>query len=424
MSQCIDRRRLLSSGVAGIFGVPLASLLQSVAVASAGSAEARRALILIWLDGGPSTIDMWDPRPEAPDEIRGEFKAISTSVPGVMFGEHLPQMAAKMDCCTLIRSLQHTIPEHGPGAQYMLTGHLPSPAIAWPSLGSVTARMSDDEGAIPSCMAFNNPAAGGAGYLGAGWKAFELESAEESLPPGLSLSPDQNAEQFRRRLALRDVFDRRLDDLEPDATAVGLRRFQKNAVRTLEEDALRKAIDLETEEQSTRERYGRRSSLGQDVLRARRLVEAGSRFVTVGFDGWDTHTNNFAQLRNTLLPQLDAALSALLTDLQDRGRLDSTAVCCVGEFGRTPAVNGQAGRDHWSRCFSVMLAGAGLRPGVVHGATDRNGREPVSDPCSPQDLFATLLNILGIDHQATLLTPAGRPMPLVKDGVPIAGILR
>ena len=410
------------TGSAGIFGSPLACFMRSVCHAASRPSEKSRALILIWLDGAPSTIDMWDPKPNAPDAIRGEFSAIQTSVPGVMFSEHLPKMAGMMDRCTLIRSVHHSIPEHGPGAQYMLTGHPPSPALVYPSLGSVIARLSTDETSIPPYMAFNNPAAGGAGYLGSAWNAFELTSGENGLPPGLSLGAEQDADHFAKRLALRDAFDRGLGDLEYDATASGLKRFQKNAVRTLQEDSLRKALNLSTEPPEIRERYGERSQLGQDLLRSRRLVEGGSRFVTVGFGGWDTHTDNFTQLRSTLLPQLDAGFAALMTDLHERGLLDSTIVCCGGEFGRTPNINGQAGRDHWSRSFAVLLAGAGLRPGVVHGATDESGGEPVNDPRTPSDLFATLLSLLGADHQAAITTPSGRPVPLVNDGVPISAI--
>lgn len=422
MKHPLHRRQFLMTASAGIFGVPLADFMRSVCHAASLPSEKQRALILIWLDGAPSTIDMWDPKPDAPDVIRGEFSAIQTSVPGVMFSEHLPKMAGMMDRCTLIRSMHHSIPEHGPAAQYMLTGHPPSPALVYPSLGSVIARLSEDETSIPAYMAFNNPAAGGAGYLGSAWNAFELTSDVNALPKGLSLSADQDVDQFAKRLALRDAFDRGLGDLEYDATASGLKRFQKNAVRTLQEDSLRKALDLSTEPPAIRERYGERSQLGQDLLRSRRLIEAGSRFVTVGYSGWDTHTNNFTQLRNTLLPQLDAGFAALTTDLQERGLLDSTIVCCGGEFGRTPNINGQAGRDHWSRSFALLLAGAGLRPGMVHGATDDHGGEPVKDHCTPSDLIATLLTLLGNEYLGAITSPSGRPMPLVKDGLPINAI--
>jgi hypothetical protein len=209
--------------------------------------------------------------------------------------------------------------------------------------------------------------------------------------------------------------DRRFDRHGYDAVAAGLGRFQGSAVQILQEDSIRQALDLEKEPVELRDRYGTRSLFGRNVLKARRLVEAGVRFVTVGLTGWDTHANNFVQLRGTLLPQLDLALSTLLWDLDERGMLESTIVCCCGEFGRTPTVNGAGGRDHWSRAFSVLLAGGGFRPGLVYGATDNHGGEPIADACTPADLFATLLAALGIDHQAVVTTPSGRPMQLVKN---------
>jgi uncharacterized protein (DUF1501 family) len=198
-------------------------------------------------------------------------------------------------------------------------------------------------------------------------------------------------------------------------SSITAQRFQDKAVQVLREDSIRRALDIELEQAEVRERYGDRTRFGQNVLKARRLIEAGARFVTVGFSGWDTHVNNFPQLRTNLLPQLDRALSALVSDLDERGLLESTIVCCCGEFGRTPLVNGAAGRDHWSRAFSVLLAGGGFRSGVVHGATDQNGGEPIADACTPADLFATLLNALGIDHKTVVTTVSGRPMQLVQE---------
>lgn len=415
MSRFSNRRDFLRIGAASIFGIQFSRIL-SAEPASVSPRSARPALILLWLDGAPSTIDMWDPKPEAPDDVRGEFATIETAMPGVVVSEHLPNSAKVLDRCTLIRSVYHSIPEHGPGSQYMLTGHLPSPATRYPSLGSVAAHMIDGAGSIPPYLAFNNPVEAGAGYLGSGWNPLEFADGEDPLPQGLSLGADRDMGAFSARVALRDKFDQRFDKLSYDPVAAGLERFQDDAVEVLQADSIRRALDVETEAAELRERYGSRSRFGQKVLKARRLIEAGARFVTVGLGGWDTHSNNFSQLRNALLPQLDRALSALISDLEERGMLDSTIVCCCGEFGRTPRVNGAAGRDHWSRSFSVLLAGAGFRRGLVHGATDEQGEEPVSDACTPADLFATLLDALGIDHRASVTSASGRPMPLVKDG--------
>jgi hypothetical protein len=381
-------------------------------------------MIFIWLGGAPSTIDMWDPKPQAPEMIRGEFGTISTAIPGVAVSEYLPKCAKILDRSTLIRSMHHSIPEHGPGSQYMLTGHLPSPATAYPSLGSVAAHFTDADNSIPPYLAFNNPPGAVAGYLGSSWNAFEFPENDKGIPRGISLESEQTSDDFATRVALRDAFDERFNDYESDLTASSLKRIQKNAVQVLKGDAIRKALDVELEPQSLREQYGFRSRLGRHVLQARRLVEAGARFVTVGFSGWDTHSDNFVQLRNTLLPQLDAALGTLVSDLDERGLLKETIVCCCGEFGRTPQVNGQKGRDHWSRAFSVFLAGSGLQAGKIHGATDDQGGEPIADPCTPADLFATLLDAMGVDLKTVIATPSGRPMQLVKGAQVIRAIRR
>lgn len=420
MTRLNCRRHFLKLGLAGM-GFHLSSML-AAAERSGGTAGSGPRMIFIWLGGAPSTIDMWDPKPEAPEMVRGEFATISSAIPGVVVSEHLPKCAQILDRATLIRSMHHSIPEHGPGAQYMLTGHLPSPATAYPSLGSVAAQMADSDHSIPPYLAFNNPPAAVAGYLGSSWNAFEFPDDEKGLPRGLSLADDQTPDVFATRVALRDTFDQRFDDYESDVTASSLKRIQKSAVQVLKGDAIRKALDLESEPQTLRERYGFRSRLGRNVLQARRLVEAGARFVTVGFNGWDTHSDNFVQLRNVLLPQLDAALGTLISDLDERGMLKETVVCCCGEFGRTPQVNGLKGRDHWSRAFSVFLAGRGFQPGKIHGATDDQGGEPNADACTPADLFATLLDTLGVDLKNTLTTPSGRPMQLVKGAQVIRGI--
>lgn len=414
MKTSSNRRHCLKVGLAGIFGGAWPRILSAAEPAERPARSGPR-MILIWLGGAPATIDMWDPKPDAPDAIRGEFQAIQTAIPGVVVSEQLPKCAQILDRSTLIRSVHHSIPEHGPGSQYMLTGRLPSPAIVYPSLGSVTARLTDSASSLPPYVAFNNPAAAGAGALGSGWNAFEFSDEEREVPRGLSLGEGRDSDSFKSRAALRDAFDRQFDDLEYDSVASGLKRVQNSAVQILQADTIRKALDLNLEPAGMRDQYGSRSPFGQNVLKARRLIEAGSRFVTVGFNGWDTHSNNFAQLRNLLLPQLDRALATLVSDLSERGLLEETIVCCCGEFGRAPRVNGQRGRDHWSRAFSVFLAGSGFRPGVVHGATDAQGGEPISGACTPPDLFATLLDALGVDDRTALTTPSGRPLPLVNE---------
>lgn len=398
-------------------GLSLPTLLNAEAATSKdrGSRKPARNMILLWLRGGPATIDMWDLKPQAPDAVRGEFAPTSTSVSGLQICEHLPEMAKIMHKCALIRSLKHSIPAHGPGSQYVMTGHLPSAAIEYPSLGSMTARMLESDDGIPPYVTFGDPPSHGAGYLGSAWNAFELDAAMREMPRGVSLGADANMAAFDKRVRLRDVFDERFDDRNADGVARGLSAFQMQAVDVLKKDSLRRALDIESASEAVRSRYGA-STVGLNSLRARRLVESGVRFVTVAMDGWDTHVNNFTTLRSRLLPQLDKALASLIFDLAQRGLLDDTIVCCCGEFGRTPQINGTAGRDHWSSAMSLLVAGGGVKPGFVHGATDALGGAVTEGVMSPGDLAATLLWGLGIDPAATIRTPSGRTMRIIRDG--------
>ena len=417
------RRSFLKVGAASLFGMNLSQMaLRLSAGESTASKLSSKSMILLWLDGAPSTIDMWDPKPEAVDNIRGDFATISTSVPGVPVCEHLPKTAEILNRCTLIRSMHHNIPEHGPGSQLMLTGHQPSPAIEYPSIGSLAARLTTSSAAVPSNIAFDKPAEDSAGYLGSAWNAFELENDAKRIPIGLALAPDADVERFRSRVTLRNRFDKQFDRMGGQGLANSLKQFQQQATSVLEQGSIRSALSIELESQATRDMYGEQSVFGHNALKARRLIEAGARFVTVGFSGWDTHSNNFTQLRNNLLPQLDRVVHALVTDLNQRGMLESTIVCCCGEFGRTPNVNGSAGRDHWSKAFSVLLAGGGFHEGKVYGQTDPSGNEPSSDPCTPAELCATLLKQLGVDTDQTITTSTGRPMRILESAA-IPGIL-
>jgi hypothetical protein len=359
---------------------------------------------------------MWDLKPEAPAHIRGEFRPIATSLPGVSISEHLPQMAKILDRCVLIRSLSHNIAAHGPGAQLMMTGQLPSPAIEYPSLGSLSARLLTGDIAIPPYITIGNPASRGAGYLGSAWNPFEVDAQAAQLPVGISLPEDVTKQSFAARIGLRNTFDRRFALLDGDRLAGSLDLFHQQAVEILRSDRIRVAFDVQREDPAVLDRYGRRSPLGQNALRARRLVEAGARFITIGTDGWDTHADNFAQLRTARLPQLDQALAALIGDLADRGLLAETLVCCCGEFGRTPQVNANRGRDHWSQAMSVLLAGGGLKSGWVYGSTDDHGQEPVDALCTPADLGATLLHQLGIPVETRVTSPGGRPIEVMPGG--------
>ena len=417
----ISRRTALCIGPSALVGLSLSPTISALAANSSGKAK---NVIMVWLEGGPSTIDMWDLKTEAPDHIRGEFRPIATCVSGIQICEHLPNLAEVMDRCLLIRSVTHRIPAHGPGSQYLLTGQLPSAAVNYPSVGSlVSNQLADARISIPPYITFSAPAAAGAGYLGSAWNPFDLDPDARQLPRGVSLNRDGNSneansklEQFQKRLELRKRFDARFGRLYQDDVADSLHRFSQQAVDVLTKDTIRVALDLQTEQADRKAKFGL-GSLGRNSLRAIRLIEAGARFVTVTFGGWDTHQGNFTTLRQNLLPQLDMALSALIVELEERGLLESTIVVCVGEFGRTPIVNGSAGRDHHSRAMTALIAGGGFPAGTVVGATDKKGYEPIESPCSPTKLMVTVLSQLGIDCEAKVKTPSGRDVRIFPHGI-------
>jgi hypothetical protein len=432
----IDRRDFIRLGTAGLLGLSLPDFLRLEAgAARAGGKQARAdAVIMIWLNGGPPTIDMWDLKPEAPAGVRGEFKPIASSVSGVQVGELLPRMAKVIDKVTLIRSLQHTLPVHGPGNLYMTTGNSPIGSLTFPSLGSLAGRLLPVRPDLPGYVTLGGKgAAHYAGYLGAAYNPFVVDGlpagktgrvATTTRPQmrGVVLPEGFTLEQLENRERLLKGFDRGLAALDQaPGLGDGLDTFHKKALDILRSDRTRRALEVDRETESVRERYGM-TTFGQGALLARRLVEAGVRFVTIGLAGWDTHINNFGQLK-TLLPLLDQTLSALIEDLAGRGMLERTMVYCAGEFGRTPAINPEAGRDHWARAQAVLLAGGGFRRGCVLGATDRQGMAPTSDPCSPDDVSATLFSCLGIDPHRELTTDTGRPVQLFRDGKVLEKVL-
>jgi hypothetical protein len=419
------RRDFLKIGTAGVLGLGLADLLK--VTAGAAVKPTATGVIQIWLSGGPATIDMWDPKPDAPEEIRGEFRAISTAASGVFIGEHMPRLAKVMDRCALVRSLSHTISAHGPGTVYMTTGNRPSPAFEYPVLGSLAAKVLPASPGLPPYITIaqlNQGAVATVGYLGPEFAAFEidgdagrgtLQAQGVSLPSGFSLQDLEDRDKLRGR------FDAGLKALDATEVMSGLDGFHRQALEILRSDRVRAALDLSRERDSLRDDYGR-ASLGQGVLTARRLIEAGARFVTLGVGGWDTHANNFGALRNQLLPLLDKALSALIRDLEARGMLDETIVVCAGEFGRTPRINGQAGRDHWSRTMTALLAGGGFPGGVAYGSTDVRGMIPATAACSPDDLAATIFQRLGVGPRHEVNSVSGRPIAMFREGRCLDGL--
>jgi hypothetical protein len=421
------RRDFLKIGAAGLFGVTLPQLLELEARAAArpaaGTARRASSVIFVWLGGGPATIDMWDLKPGAPAEIRGEFRPAPTCVPGVRISEHLPRVGRVLDRCTLVRSLAHSIPAHGPATVHMTTGNRLTPALQYPNIGSLATRLLPGTPGVPPYVSFGEVRASSAGYLGTGYNPFIVEgvgggrgAAARLNVRGITLPTGFTLEQLDRRDELLRDFDGRFRAVDHGGDlADGLDAFHRRALEILRSPRTRRAFNLDEEPISLRDRYGR-TPFGTGAIAARRLIDAGVRFVTLTLGGWDTHGQNFNALRTRLLPQLDQTLSALVEDLSDRGTLDSTVVYCAGEFGRTPRINRNAGRDHWARSMAVLLAGGGFKGGCVYGSTDGQGMAPATDACTPDDVCATIFHALGLDPHQELMTPTGRPVQLFREG--------
>lgn len=430
----VHRRDMLRIGTAGLLGLSLPQILKLEALAKdrAGNSETSKikktaqSVILVWLPGGPATIDMWDLKPGAPDGIRGEFKQIDTAAAGVKICEHLPKMAQVMDKVAVVRSLYHTIPSHAPATLFMTTGNKPTAALQYPSLGSLASRLLATEKGVPPYVAFNDirgGLAGQSGYLGASYNPFTVEGngggkgANFSLRVrGISLPQGFSLDELDKRDKLLQDFDQGLADVDKNADLVeGLDTFHKQALEILRSEKTRKAFNLGQEKQSVRDEYTNKP-FGTGLLAARRLVEAGVRFVSISVGGWDTHGQNFQALKSRNLPALDQPLATLIADLDQRGLLDSTIVMVAGEFGRTPKVNKNSGRDHWARSMACVLAGGGFKRGYAHGTTDVQGMAPTTLPCTPDDLSATIFQCLGVDPHLEMQTHTGRPIQLFREG--------
>lgn len=424
------RRDLLRVGAASLFGASfgLPTLLARQAAAGP-TGRGDTSLIILFLKGGLSTIDTLDLKPEAPVEFRGEFKPISTSVPGVQICEHLPRVAGQMDKFSLIRSFGHRNSNHGQADHYMLTGYHPlagfnpslKPNNQRPSHGSIIARKLGPRQSVPAYVCLPRMhASGGAAYLGPAAAPFVIEadpaapdfSVPDVLPP---LTLDARRLTARRELLSRvDRFQKSAERAANSrAETVGV--FRQRAFEMMTSPEAKRAFDLHAEPDAMRDAYGR-NTLGQSCLMARRLVEAGVRCVTVDHANWDTHDNNFSVLKKELLPHLDAALSTLFTDLSQRGMLDNTLVVVTGEFGRTPRINKNAGRDHWGPAFTVALGGGGIQGGRAVGRSDPRAEKPAENPYGPEDLAATMYRLLGIDPEEEFFTPEGRPVKIANEG--------
>jgi hypothetical protein len=444
----LTRRNFLQLGVAGMAAVGLDGVLRARA-ASANTATAKdTSVILLWLDGGPSHMDMYDMKPDAPAEYRGIWKPIRSVVPGFDVTELFPKQSKVTDKFSIVRSLHHDTGDHYAGAHRMLTARAGRVSGAktdgeYPSIGSIVARLrGPNRPGMPPYVAAPHaasigltPGYFGANYLGTSYNPFELH-ADPSGPgyqvPNLRLAGGLTVDSLDDRRRLAGTFDqfRRTADLAGAYDAMD--RFQREAFEMVTGPAARRAFDLSTEDPRLRDRYGR-NSFGQSALLARRLTEAGATFVTVHSGGWDHHWNLKEGLEG-LLPSVDAAVASLFADLEDRGTLGRTLVVLCGEFSRTPRMNdggnggpprsmGTPGRDHWGNAMFCLLGGGGLRGGQIVGSTNRLGTAPKDRSLTPADVHATIYHVLGIDPTVAFLDRTGRPVPVLDEGKPIAEVL-
>jgi Protein of unknown function (DUF1501) len=413
------RRHFLGTGLAGGLGLALAPAFRAL-LADDPPARRAQSCIFVWLNGGPSHIDTFDPKPGS--STNGPFSAIDTKIAGVAFSQHLPRLAQAADRLALIRSMNSPEGDHDRGNLVLHTGNVPAEAVAYPGLGSVVAReWSVDDGDLPAFVTINGSSAP-PGFFGAGYAPYTIANVDAPLE-NVALLEGITEERFEKRLAALDRFNALSSKRLHPRTLAEQQRLARRVRRFRKSPALG-AFDLSQETPETLVRYGVPQGEGSDpaagvfgraCLMARRLIEQQVRFVEVTLDGWDTHANNFAEVES-LSQKLDPALDALIADLADRGLLEKTLVVCLGEFGRTPQINAATGRDHWADAFSLLLAGGGIRGGQVIGATDAKGEKVVDRPVSPADLFATLLSALGIDGQKVYKTPEGRPIRLAEKG--------
>jgi hypothetical protein len=423
-----DRREFLRLGT--IAGLSLAQVMRLQATCAAEARASDINCIFLFIVGGMPQQDLWDLKPDAPAGIRGDFSPISTKVPGLQISDVLPQIAKVADKIAILRSLTHDDSDHGRGFHVMMTGKKAGVGDfngnqnnnQHPCFGSTVAKLGH-VGALPPYISVPNFLnSGGPSFLGPSYGPFVIEAdpaAPEFEVRDISLPATITSDRSeRRQLALREInrFERQTEAISESVKS--LDAFYQKAYGLMTSRQAKEAFDIAREPESVRERYGM-SSVGQCSLLARRLVEAGCRFVSVENGHWDTHRKNTWSLKEVLCPPFDQGVSALIEDLSDRGMLDNTLVVVTTEFGRTPRINDLAGRDHWPNAFSIMMAGGGIQGGAVIGATDSQAAEVTDRPVTPQDLAATILQVLGIDYAKVLHTPLGRPVPLVDGGKPI-----
>ena len=394
--------------------------------AAEGNVDSGRSAVLVFLGGGPSHQDTFDMKPDAPEEYRGQFRPIRTSVPGMEICEHLPELARRADQYAIIRGISHSLADHGLGTRYLMTGNLPTPVVKYPMYGSIISKEFPAVPDLPSFVSIDRPVEG-PGYLGAEYGPLSTGEKPRYGQPfrvrGITLDGNLTIDKYQQRRGLLTDIDRAFDEFEQlDESVRSLDRFSEAAYQIISSSRSRNAFDLSREPEREVDRFGRHE-FGQSMLLTTRLVEAGVRFVTVLLEGWDTHQDNFNKLGRELLPNLDQSLSAMFDRLREQGLLESTAVLVTGEFGRTPKVNNNAGRDHWARAMCALMAGGSVRPGQVVGASDDKAEGPLGDGFSPDDLAATFLKNIGVDPKKEYEANVGRPITLIRDGSPIREVI-
>lgn len=408
---------------------------QETASAAGKNVEAKaQSVIHVYLPGGFAHMDSFDPKPDAPIEYRGILGTVATKLPGVRFSSHMQASAQVADKLTVIRSMTHTEVDHSRGEHSMFTGYRPSPALVYPSMGSVVAHELGPRRAMPPYVLVPNQTSQflGSGYLSNAYGPFALggDPARSNFRVrDLSLPEGVDESRFQRRKSWKELVDGHFAQLENDDKLSTMNAFYGRAYELLASKEAKEAFSLKGESEATRELYGMkpwgpvlRPRAGASLLIARRLVEAGSRFITVSYGSWDTHAYHYRGIE-TRMPDFDRAFAGLITDLDQRGMLDSTLVLVTSEFGRTPRVNAGGGRDHWPRVFSIVMAGGGVKRGNVYGASDALAAEPARDAVSVEDYATTLYHLLGIDASKDLMSPGDRPQAIVMNGKVIRDLL-
>lgn len=430
-----SRRDFLRVGGLSALGLSLANYfrLQNVAAAEPGAQPVQRRnvnCILMWMQGGPSHIDTFDPKPDASAEIRGEFTTIPTRIPGCRIVEHFPLLSQQFDKLSLIRGHDPQNGSHGVADHIMMTGHRFNPALPFPCFGSVVAKERGyRDGMFPFVQLGRNIDrrfnGGIGGFLGDQYNPFEVHedpSAPTFRVRDLSIADEGDRRRLERRYSMLQEVDRYQREMEANQSVQARDAFYERAHALITSPKAKEAFDLSAESDRVRDQYGR-NSFGQSCLLARRLIESGVHFVTVTDGGWDTHVNNFRSLKDRLLPRIDRGYAALLQDLHVRGLLENTLVVWFGDFGRTPKVNPSAGRDHWATAGVATMGGGGIKMGEVVGATNAQAEVVVDNPVRPQDIAATIYHALGIPLNTWYRSQDGRPIELVPTGRPVRQLI-